>query len=47
MIHLPVLLALLMVHKRWNLQGNNNPHAALEDEEEEIEEIVQWVTDDQ
>lgn len=44
MIHLPVLLALLMIHKRWNLHGNaqlNN------EEEEEIEEIVQWVTDDE
>jgi len=32
-----------MIHKRWNLHGN----AQLNNEEEEIEEIVQWVTDDE
>ncbi|KAK4511319.1 Peroxisomal membrane protein PMP27 [Mucor velutinosus] len=43
-IHLPVLLALLMIHKRWNLHGNAQID---EQEEEEVEEIVQWVTDDE
>ncbi|KAI9473606.1 MAG: protoheme IX farnesyltransferase [Benjaminiella poitrasii] len=32
-IHLPVLLALLMIHKRWHLGGKTD---------EEVEEIIQW-----
>jgi heme O synthase-like polyprenyltransferase len=39
-IHLPVLLALLMIHKKWNLPG----HKKLE--EEEIEEVIEWVDDE-
>lgn len=43
MIHLPIVLALLMVHKRWNLPG----YSHTKEEEEEVEEIIQWVTDDE
>jgi hypothetical protein len=38
-IHLPVLLALLMIHKRWNLPG----HGKNQMEEEQIEEVIEWV----
>lgn len=42
-IHLPVILALLMIHKRWNLPG----YAHVDyDDEEEIEEVIQWVIED-
>jgi hypothetical protein len=40
-VHLPVLLALLMIHKKWNLSSHHRTK-----EEEEIEEIIEWVIED-
>lgn len=45
-MHLPVLLALLMIHKRWNLPGHSRSKVN-EDDEEEIEEVIEWVVDDE
>ncbi|KAI8985341.1 UbiA prenyltransferase family-domain-containing protein [Pilobolus umbonatus] len=41
-IHLPVLLALLMVHKRWNIHHNS----PFEVDDEEMEEIIEWVIEE-
>lgn len=41
-IHLPVLLALLMIHKKWNLPGYSH-HTA---EEEELDELIEWVIEE-
>ena len=43
-IHLPILLALLMIHKKWNLPGYS--HNVKLDEDEEMDEIIEWVIED-
>ncbi|KAI8987440.1 protoheme IX farnesyltransferase [Mycotypha africana] len=39
-VHLPVILALMMIHKKWT---SGKEH----DEDDEYEEVIQWVTDDE
>ncbi|GAA5814438.1 hypothetical protein MFLAVUS_007934 [Mucor flavus] len=43
-IHLPILLALLMIHKKWNLPGYS--HHAKTEEEEEMDELIEWVIEE-